>query len=242
MSKQRYPHLLATYYNSMKGLSSITASKEDKIKLLSLIEHFISSGSSNQAIAIRQSPVDNPHLKAIYQQRPDLETGWNANLQGFTDNIKKPLRNHETIELTENVWDLFISGFELATCQSPDSILGYNHALMSYVMDGRNSMIVKKDNKGSITARGVLRIVMDDNDKPALFIEKIYTNKASDKALLLNAVKEVAQQMNLSLYREGSIGSEKQVKLLPGCAPFEYFDSHCEGMGLYKTTQANKLR
>ncbi|WP_257294540.1 hypothetical protein [Endozoicomonas sp. YOMI1] len=97
----------------------------------------------------RQSPLNNPHLQAVYQKYHQFKAGWGANFSNFSKEASnKLLSPGETLELTENPWDLFISGLEVNTCQSPEAMPRDNIGLMSYVMDGRNAMIVRKSKKG----------------------------------------------------------------------------------------------
>ena len=223
--KQRHFHLLPLYMVSMTRLCNKLGDRE----LIDLIHEFVESSSNNTFIENRQSPLNNRHLQAIYQKYPEFEAGWGAIFSDFNKETRnKHLSQGETLELTEDPWDLFISGLEAQTCQSPEGLL-INRALMSLVMDGRNAMIVRKNQKGNILGRSVIRMVFDQKDCPALFLETGYPGHRA--LLFIDAAREIADQMKLPLYHhldtkkgEADTAGEK-VKLLEGRAPFDYFDS-----------------
>ena len=232
--KQRYFHLLPLY------LASITHSVQ-QTPVTDLIHEFIKACVNNTFIRNRQSPLDNRHLRTVYKKAPELEAGWRANFPGFSKETRDKLVSpKETLELTEDPWDLFISGHEVNTCQSPNSCSGMNGALMSYVMDGRNAMIVKKNKNGNILSRSIIRLVLDHNDHPALFLEKSYPEKSD--LLFIDAAREIAAEMKLPLYH--FVDREKNklrlpcetVKFLEGRAPVDYFDAS-EETGLTKRKQ-----
>ena len=223
---QRYYHVLPSYMASMSGLGYT--------EITDLMDEFIESIANDTFIKTRQSPLNNPHLQAIYPEYPQFRAGWRANFSHFSEATRnKLLSPGETLELTEKPWDLFINGLEVYSCQSP--ALGPcsgNLALMSLVMDGRNAMIVKKNQKGNILSRSIIRMVLDQDNRPALFLELAYPNfhEQRDKSnlLFIDAARDIAHQMKLPLYhplKSGQGGSGEEVKLLKGRAPYDYFDS-----------------
>ena len=221
--KQRHYHLLPVY------LASKTTSDPENKELVPLIHEFIKAITNNTFIENRQSPLNNQHLQLIYQNYPKFQAGWGANFSNFSKKTRnKLLSPGETLELTEDPWDLFISGLELKTCQSPDSLSGLNSGLMGYVMDGRNAMIVKKNKNGNILSRSVIRMAFDQNYHPVLFLEKGYPDKSA--LLFIDAAREIAAEMKLPLYhcvdsvKDKKIVSGEVVKFLEGRAPIDYFD------------------
>ena len=224
--KQRYSHLLPVYLQKIMAADQYTISPKNKTKLIRLIDQFLESSGSNTFIEARQSPSENPHLQAVYQKRPEFLAGWGRNFKGFSQNISGRLGAGEVLLLTEDPWDLFISGLAMQTCQSPDHNVVYSRALMSYVMDGRNAMIVKKNTR-NILGRAVIRIIFDQSANPALFIEQVYPKtKIDEKALFIDAALEIAHQMRLPLYKAGSPEeTREELTMLAGRAPFDYFDS-----------------
>ncbi len=163
------------------------------------------------------------HLQAVYKKYPRFEAGWGANFSGFSEETRnKLLSQGETLKLTEDPWDLFISGLEVKSCISPDGLHSYRRGLMSYVMDGRNAMIVIKNQKGNILSRSVIRMVLDQDDSPALLLEKGYPDQSN--LLFIDAARDIADEMELPLYRCVDAKKGEKVKVLEGRAPFDYFD------------------
>ena len=220
--KQRYFHLLPCYMASVMDYCN----RHRDTKLVDLVHEFLKASSNKTFIKNRQSSLNNPHLEAIYQKYPKFKSGWGANFSKFSKDTRNQLLSPgETLELTEDPWDLFISGLEVKTCQSPENNRSQNLGLMGYVMDGRNAMIVKKSKKGNILSRSLIRMVFDENDHPALFLEMAYPEKSN--LLFIDAAREIATEMELPLYHR--VDSEEdeadeELTLLKGRAPFEYFD------------------
>lgn len=221
--QQRHYHLLPVYLLSVAEYGK----KHGNTEITDLIHEFIATSANNTFIESRQSPRNNPHLQAVYREYPQFQAGWGANFSHFSEATRhKLLSPGETLELTEDPWDLFISGVEVKSCQSPDGHAHENSGLMSYVMDGRNAMIVKKNKKGTILTRSVIRMVFDQDDHPALFLERAYPDKSD--SLFIDAARDIADQMKLPLYYRLDTkkdGKGATVKLLKGRAPYDYFDS-----------------
>lgn len=221
--KQRHYHLLPCYMASMTNHCISLGDTE----LIALIHEFIQASANNTFIENRQSPLHNLHLQAVYQKYPKFIAGWRANFSNFSkDTRNKLLSPGETLELTENPWDLFISGLEVSTCQSPDGTPHCNSGLMGYVMDGRSAMIARKNKKGTILSRSLIRMALDKSNHPALFLEKAYPGK--NDLLFIDAARDIAGEMNLPLYHRTDSEQGDVVILLEGRAPFDYFDSLTE--------------
>ncbi|MBO9479938.1 hypothetical protein [Salinisphaera sp. G21_0] len=217
LMKQRHHHLLPFYMASMI--------EEGNAAVINLTHQFIETSVNNTFVQSRQSPLHNPHLQAIYKKYPRLEAGWGANFRGFSEETRnKLLSEGETLKLTEDPWDLFISGLEVKSCLSPDA-LSFRSGLMSYVMDGRNAMIVIKNQKGNILSRSVIRMVLDQDDCPALLLEKGYPDKRN--LLFIDAARDIADEMGLPLYHfvDAKTCTKGMIKLLEGRAPLDYFDA-----------------
>ena len=228
--KQRYFHLLPCYM----ALVIDYCNKNRDRRLVDLVHEFLKASTNKTFIKNRQSSLNNPHLEAIYHKYPKFKSGWGANFSKFSkDTRNKLLSPGETLELTEDPWDLFISGLEVKTCLSPqNSSPEFFLGLMGYVMDGRNAMIVKKSQKGNILSRSLIRMVFDEHDHPALFLEMGYPEKSN--LLFIDAAREIAAEMELPLYHR--VDSEEdeadeQLTLHKGRAPYEYFDTLARLMG-----------
>ena len=223
--KQRYFHFLPSYLISVTDYCKQYGNTE----LVDLVHEFLKASSNKTFIEDRQSPLNNHHLEAIYQKYPKFKSGWGANFSGFSKETRTRLLSPgETLELTEDPWDLFISGLEVKTCQSPALVSTVSLGLIGCMMDGRNAMIARKGKKGNILSRSIIRMVLDQNDHPALFLEMGYPEKSC--LLFIDAARDIAAEMNLPLYYRlnskinGTIVTDYKVKLLPGRSPVEFFD------------------
>ncbi|WOG27702.1 hypothetical protein [Endozoicomonas sp. 8E] len=217
LMKQRHHHLLPFYMASMI--------EQGNAEVIDLTHQFIETSVNNTFIQGRLSPLNNKHLQAVYKKYPRFEAGWGANFSGFSEETRKKLLSPgETLMLTEDPWDLFISGLEVKSCLSPDGSEDFRSGLMSYVMDGRNAMIVIKNQKGNILSRSVIRMVLDQDDRPALLLEKGYPDESN--LLFIDAARDIAEEMDLPLYHcvDVETGEKDTIKLLEGRAPFDYFD------------------
>ena len=148
-------------------------------------------------------------------------------------------KNHKYSEYkivdSDNLWDLFMCGTEVSSCQRVDAGGSYNKCLIAYVMDGKNRMIAIKDRDDKIVARAIFRLLYDENDKkPVLFLERIYSNvldKNLTRAIQDMAVRR-AKVLGLTLL-SSDVTQKKypnSVKSLGGIAPFEYVDSEGQGV------------
>ena len=230
--QQRYPHLLPLYVNNILSLVE-RHSKEIMDELMGLIDLFITSSISGQFVAARHDTRNNPHLAEIYRQRPDLASGWSASCGHFSDKITGQSKRGFSLSLTEDPWDLFVSGFEVKSCMSPGNTSGscVNRCLMGYVMDGRNAMLVQKNARGNIVRRQLIRLVLVGQPlQPAMMLERVYGTKKKEEALLFYAAaQELAVKLDLPLFRSvrsNDISLEK-LTMLSGRSPFDYFD--CAG-------------
>ncbi|WP_257264174.1 hypothetical protein, partial [Endozoicomonas sp. ONNA2] len=108
--KQRHSHLLPFYIVSMSEYCDEIGNTE----ITGLIQEFIHSSANHTFIEARQSPLNNPHLQVVYQKYTQFKAGWRANFSNFSEETRnKLLSPGETLELTEDPWDLFISGLEV---------------------------------------------------------------------------------------------------------------------------------
>ena len=222
---QRYFHFLPSYMISVADYCNEYGNNE----LVGLVHKFLEASTNQTFIEERQSPLNNPHLEAIYQKYPKFKSGWGANFSKFSKETRTRLLSPgETLELTEDPWDLFISGLEVKTCQSPERVSSVSVGLIGCMMDGRNAMIARKGKKGNILSRSIIRMVLDQNDHPALFLEMGYPEKSD--LLFIDAARDIAAEMNLPLYyrlnskKNGTIATDYKVKLFAGRSPVEYFD------------------
>ena len=226
---QRQPHTLVVYLHKIVA----ACFKDDetpldpevlKEELIELIHEFAQTSAAKTFITTRHCTTNNPHLAAIYQQRPDLAGGWSANFHGFSNAVHSHLSDGCTLELSEDPWDLFISSHEVGEYKSPMEGSAINcRSLMSQTMDGSYAVIAKKNRHGVIFRKSLIRLVLTKSAKsPALLVAQITPWSARDQALVIVAASELARQMNLPLFKQEDTRRKKML-VLEGRAPFDKF-------------------
>ena len=226
---QRQPHTLVVYLHKMvaacfKDDDTLLDPEVLKEELIELIHEFAQTSAAKTFITTRHCTTNNPHLAAIYQQRPDLAGGWSANFHGFSDAVHSHLSNGCTLELSEDPWDLFISSHEVGEYKSPMKGEAINcRSVMSHTMDGSYAVIAKKNRHGVIFRKSLIRLVLTKSGKsPALLVAQITPWSARDQALVIVAASELARQMNLPLFKQEETRRKKML-VLEGRAPFDKF-------------------
>lgn len=164
-------------------------------------------------------------------------------LQDLDEMIKGKIQDFEgwTVEDTDAWEDLLLSGTEvLGSCQNIYGDPNYNKCLLSYLLDGKNRIVVLKDTEGHIRARAVLRLLADNTlNRPVLYRERLYSSAGvSKKALdaLYEMCTNKAKALGIHLVRtkeenENDITSSflksypASLESLNGIAPFEYVDA-----------------
>ncbi len=134
---------------------------------------------------------------------------------------------------TDYYWDLFMAGTDVqGSCQSVEGDPSLNKCLMAYVMDGKNRMLTIVDETGTIEARSIFRLLLDEETKsPVLFMEELYPSFV--QGLLAAAIEKFAllraQSLNLPLLSSESTFQsypyKHNIQSLGSVAPWEYVDA-----------------
>lgn len=150
-----------------------------------------------------------------------------------------------TVEETDDWEDLLLCGTEvLGSCQNINGDPDYNKCLLNYILDGKNRLVVLRDQEGHLRARSILRLLWNNTtDSPVLYQERVYkTAGVSEESL--NAIQKMckhkANSLEISLYKaksdndddEEDGGNETRSELvsLNGIAPYEYVDAGRKGV------------
>lgn len=121
------------------------------------------------------------------------------------------------------------------SCLEVSGHAGYNKCLLANCLDGKNKAVVVKNAEGKIIGRAIIRILIDENQRPVMHLEKPYT-AIEDPVLyklLQEGAKRKAKEMGLQLvaseYNYPIIKTNPVypsiVQSLEGPVPFEYVDS-----------------
>jgi len=181
---------------------------------------------------IRYSFTDNKHLETLFSESEELLQKWQTSLP-----IKIDSSMPFTIEDTDHWEDLELMGTEVdGSCQNIHRDPNLNKCLLASFLDGKIRLMVAKDKTGKIIGRMILRILLDENNKPVLFMEKLYTRNGVDEELItqniIEGCKQKAQSMGTALtasfydhYDFSDNLYPGTLKSLGGPAPYEYVDT-----------------
>ena len=96
-----------------------------------------------------------------------------------------------------------------------------NKCLIGYVLDGKVRILKIAGSDGKMIARSIVKIVLTEDNKPALFFERVYPTAEYESALKQFA-QERASVLSLPLYE---LGEGEKLHSKGNTAPFEYEDA-----------------
>jgi hypothetical protein len=145
---------------------------------------------------------------------------------------------------TDDGCDALESGTEIkgGSCQGVGQDARLNRGLLSFILDGKNRMIAIKKPSGVIETRAFIRLLLDENKQPVLFLERIYPMfclEEHQKAIIKMAKKRAAALGVPLLSVEVQTGEPypHPIKSLGSNVPYDYVDAN--SMGLKKTYTIN---
>ncbi len=222
----RFPAALFLYFGKLLSLDQDKETR-NSIKLLKQFTQDVIDGSFPK---MRYSFKNNPHLETISKDNSSLLDQWRTP-------VKVPLGEGFTLEDSDQWEDLLLSGTEVhESCQHIMKDANLSICLISYLIDGKNRLILIRNKQGKIVHRTFLRILWDRKKKtPVLFMERSYSNGTHPE--LAKKIEEgciaKARAMNLPLLaitkdyphlksRPKYTGS---IESLGNEVPFEYVDA-----------------
>jgi hypothetical protein len=122
---------------------------------------------------------------------------------------------------SDDAEDLLLCGTEVTgSCQRVDGDPSLNKCLMGYALDGKVRLLAVKNTHDTIIARAILKILINDQNQPVLFFERVYGDPSYKVALEAFAAKK-AHNMRVPLFEEGY---GHVLRSFGNVAPFEYED------------------
>ena len=168
-------------------------------------------------------------------------------IEDFKEKLKSKERSKDGLKVlfTDNPIDLLLCGIG-ESCQRLDQPPSLNKALLGYLIDGKNRIVlIKEGNK--IIARCMLRLLWD-GEQPVIYQEVFYPRKLpiDHQVALNNLAKKVAKKLNVPLTSKiGDLPYGKDLEALGGPAPYDYNDGGdhpgVQKNGRYKILGANKV-
>jgi hypothetical protein len=175
----------------------------------------------------RYDPTHNPVFKVLEEKEALIEE-WK---RGASQDRKDP---GSRIVDTDDFRDVFLCGTEISgSCQNVDYGSELNVCLLGYLLHGQTRMVAIKDKEGVIQGRAMVRLVLNEKEEPALFLEPIYVKQALLNTPAAGALKmelasfamERAKTLGLPIYYyQRAAATPYPLKTLGGGAPFEFFD------------------
>lgn len=184
--------------------------------------------------ALRYATNESAHLAEIERLAPEAYAQW-----------KRPVALEASahpfpVEDTDHPEDLLLCGTEIASCQSVNDDAQYSKALMGYVIDGKYRMLVVRAHDGTIAARRMVRLLLDEAaGQPVLYVEKLYAHtgmqaEGLEDQALMQLARRKAEAMGCALVCAAPESNEEDETLpayggvltsLGSPAPFEYVDA-----------------
>ncbi len=101
-----------------------------------------------------------------------------------------------------------IGEIPVPSCQhyAPSHTRGLNQGLLAYVSDPAVKIIQLYDDKGQLITRAILRLLQDDEGKPQLFLERVYStnNHHKIREAVVQFARKKAKRMGVGLYSHAS--------------------------------------
>ena len=225
--KYRINNALTTYLMALSKLNYNKQKRELGIALFSFIKGVLDGNFKETRYIIENSE----HLKLLFENKNELLFKWR---EGEKRKILTGYCSNHTIEDTDECEDLFLCGTEISTCQHIQGNAKLNQCLLAYILDGKNRLIAFKNQFGKIIARAIFKMCLDEEDKPILFLEKIYPEKQLDNFIVNTIIDfsvERAKKMELPLLMQYTGEDKTKIKYNGAIhsnntiTPYEYSDA-----------------
>jgi hypothetical protein len=189
---------------------------------------FIHSVLDNTFPEVRYDVALNPHLKQLSHE---ILVQWRQPLAEVTTGDFRIIDTDEPNRL------LLCGTDFLGSCQGVNEDPYLNRGLLGYLMNGQTRLLAVVNRKGLIVARCMIRLLMDEQKNPVLFMEKLYGNTRY-RGSIEDLARAKARAMNLPLM----IAAPQGVAYIPlrsdgGLAPYEYSDGAGGVIGVQVNSQ-----
>ena len=160
-----------------------------------------------------------------------------ASLAEWEKGFSKSLEDDSVILDSEDWQDLFFCGTEVQnSCQRLDGDGSYNQCLLGYMLDGKIRVLCVKDHKdGPIKARALMKIMLDPEGNPCIYLEKTYPQDSPFESKIASFAKQRAQAIGLPIYKDAHHTDLPTVELLSNrenAAGIEYSDGFSDILGM----------
>lgn len=196
LGKWRNKTALMTFLQKLKSLP-----EDDRQLALSLSSKLLKHVLTGEYQKIRYETSKNPHLAEIERTHPKIFLKWQENLK--LDNQDR----YQVIE-TDDPNHILLMGTEVyGSSLNVDASPSFTKVLLGNWLDGKNRLCLVCNEHGTIVARTLLRILIDTQGRPVLYMSDYYTVadaednhfKSKYLALLTSIAKKKAIYLGIPL-------------------------------------------
>ncbi len=247
MSSLEHRHLPLDLYPYLKNLDS-NFSEENRQKLLVEINEELKKSPNDESLQVQRECLllidpNNNNCEHSLRRLQDLlsKTSYEflIDIKGFLESLQPnphPISVGLFATQTDDPYILFNCGKDVYTsCQRWDGDYKLCCGLLGYLQHGQTQLLANIDREGKIASRAILRMLLDEDNNPVLFLEKFYPNNASkaEIAALVHLAEAKQAQMQIPLTttapnwpnKQSSRAYPKGLRSLGGPAPAEYCDA-----------------
>ena len=185
----RYPHALITFAGKLK--------QRGGQEYLDALRHFAKAVLNGNYHELRYRLESSPHLSKIDSLYPGLLEKWRTP----TENISvSPAQNLIAI-VSDDPYLILNCGKDVKSCLSWDGDPGSCSGLIGYLLHGQTLLLAVVNLEGRICSRAIIRLLLDEENKPVIFLEKYYPEEApvAHVIALFQLAKRKAEQLGSPL-------------------------------------------
>ena len=190
-------------------------------------------------------------LKSLVPAKYDFNQDIEDSIQMLSNKGKKKPPNYQVFDSDDPNHFLLMGTEVLNSCQQVNGSSELNVCLLGYFLDGKHRLNLICDSENHILARSVIRLMMDAQGQPVLFLERFYVADAAPEypVLLTKMAIKKAKSLGIPLVCSQKHFEKAGYKSYPHSiiangkpVPFEYVDA-VEGKqaGIYAISQVLQI-
>lgn len=226
ISSENYPFMPKSFENPEQRIQEIdNIDRENRATKVKTPKELIIEKNLLSLLRITDKKEQIQLLSKISKWTSKLNNG--SSFAKVVDGWKEELQKKKSfVEITVDPYDLLAQGTELQrSCQkvtkSPHLCCGLAKRLIS----GDIRLLVVKDPQGKMIGRTVLRLMVNENKEPVVFVEQFYVNdnNAEVREAMNKAVEKEAKRWNIPVYAKAPEKEGDKITTLSNGYP-EYID------------------
>ncbi len=217
--KFRDPYIHFTYLGTLNS-----SSKNEVILAKKALKKFIQDIITETFEENRYSNEMAPCYHVALKFNPNFAKKWRA---GST----LMLQNSYKVEDTIDPYTLLAQGTHIeGSCQKVTRTPTLCCGLAKRLVSGDIRLLVVRNSEGKMVGRAVLRLMLNQNKEPIVFVEKFYVNNNNEitRDDLKKMLLERAKEWKIPVYEEGNSGEETALGVSNGYP--DYVDANRKGI------------